>query len=98
MGFPPFTVSARAKTTSTQEKTKQKKAVTARPGAKAGIKKRKKNPVRLWPSVKAISSKDRGIADMKLSRIQMAIGKLNTQCTSAIPRGEFTSPVRANRF
>jgi hypothetical protein len=58
---------------------KQKNAVTAMPGANAGIRNRIKNPLRLWPSMNAISSKERGIAVMKLSRIQIAIGKLKTQ-------------------
>ena len=65
------------------------------PGANAGIRNRIKNPLRLWPSMNAISSKERGIAVMKLSRIQIAIGKLKTQWTSAMPTGVFTRPARA---
>ena len=34
-------------------------------------------------------------AEMKLSSIQIAMGKLNRQCTSAIPTGEFTRPTCA---
>ena len=98
MGLPAVTVKMRAKTTSTHENIKQKKAATAMPGATAGIKKRTKKPVRLWPSKKAISSKDLGMAAIKLSKIHMAIGRLKTQCTSAMPMGELTSPARANKI
>jgi hypothetical protein len=35
---------------------------------------------------------------MKLSSIQIAIGKLNTQCTKAMPIGELTNPERANKI
>ena len=36
--------------------------------------------------------------EMKLSRIQIAIGMLNRQCTSAMPTGEFTRPSWAKRM
>jgi|GEM_PF-2512139 hypothetical protein len=50
IGLPPVTVSVRAKTTSTHEKIKQKNAVTAMPGANAGIRNRIKNWVRITPA------------------------------------------------
>ncbi len=35
---------------------------------------------------------------MKLSSTQIATGRLNSACTSAIPTGEFTSPSFENRM
>ena len=97
-GLPAVTVRMRAKTTSTHEKMKQKKAVTPMPGAIAGTSSFTKKPGSEWPSRNADSSNSRGMAEMKLSRIQMEIGRLNRQWTSAIPTGEFTRLTWENRM
>ncbi len=51
------------------------------------------SPFTICPSMNAVSSKERGIAAMKLSRTQIVIGRLKTQWTSAMPTGEFTRPM-----
>ena len=96
IGLPPVEVSMRAKTTSTHEKIKQKKQATPTPGAIVGIKNFTKNLDHEYPSKKAVSSNSRGIAEMKLVRIQIAIGTLNRQCISAIPTGELSKLSCAN--
>ena len=54
IGLPPVTVRMPAKTTSTQEKMKQKNAATPIPGAISGIRWRKKNDGPVWPSRKRL--------------------------------------------
>ena len=83
IGLPAVTVRMRAKTTSTQEKMKQKKTVTPIPGAITGISFPTKKWPKEWPSRKQVSSNSRGTAAMKLSRIQIAIGKLSVYTAAA---------------
>ena len=81
-----------------QLKMKQKNAATPMPGAIIGTKWRKKKEGPEWPSIKAVSSNALGTARIKLSKIQIVIGRLNRQWASAMPKGEFTRPSFENRM
>ena len=89
IGFPPVTVSIRAKTTSTHENIKQKKEVTAIQGAIRGMSILVKNWKKEYPSINAVSSNSLGTAETKLSSTQIEIGTLNKQCANAMARGLF---------
>ena len=83
IGLASTAVSVLAKSNSTQENIKQKKAVIPMPALILGIKILKKNFGKEYPSTYAVSSNSFGTPDIKPSIIQTANGMLNKQCANA---------------